>query len=293
MFGKLESAGFGAESPAVVTRAVPFKDDIVSSAMEVHVREEAEAVMAPATVYLGTNSIEPVGKSLCLDSEFAEGQSRLLIDTGSPFSFIHHEEFVRLGYGNVTGQENDVILRTVDGKRLRVFGKATLEFRVREFSFVQEFVVADLKQLSGLLGMDFLEDNDVTIFVRRRMLGLPGGEVGLVGAELLEMEVRESVSPVVSGEDSTDSETNYGAVTVSNPLSCEEVLDLPQEVLSVGSVVSIVSELDSSLLQTTSGSKAETLCEHGEEPGWGNQMFPKVRENQFEEDGWWWKWFPP
>ncbi len=106
----------------------------------------------------------------------------MLVDTGSPISFLSYRDYVRLWYSKVQLESVETILKSVEGNQLNVYGKATFRFTVQGFPFVQEFVIADIEQLPGILGIDFLERNGADVRVPWRELGLPKGKIRLVKA---------------------------------------------------------------------------------------------------------------
>lgn len=73
----------------------------------------------------------------------------------------------------------DVILTAADGSKLNILGKINLQFSLGGMSFCHEFIVAEIDDLKGILGMDFLEQNDVSIQVSKGLLKLAGQEIQL------------------------------------------------------------------------------------------------------------------
>lgn len=53
---------------------------------------------------------------------------------------------------------------------MKVLGKVDLEFEIGEIRFCNEFIVAELGNLRGIIGMDFLENNDVIFQISRGLL---------------------------------------------------------------------------------------------------------------------------
>lgn len=73
----------------------------------------------------------------------------------------------------------DVILTAADGSKLNILGKINLQFSLGGMSFCHEFIVAEIDDLKGILGMDFIEQNDVSIQVSKGLLKLAGQEIQL------------------------------------------------------------------------------------------------------------------
>lgn len=61
--------------------------------------------------------------------------------------------------------ETDLSLTAADGGRLNILGKIDLHFSLENYSFCHEFIIADIDDLDGILGMDFLEQHDVKIHI--------------------------------------------------------------------------------------------------------------------------------
>lgn len=104
--------------------------------------------------------------------------NKFLVDTGSQACLIDKDVFMHL--------ENRPPLRpcplslyTADGSDMHVSGKIDLEFRIGDILFCHEFIVTELGKLSGILGMDFLESNDVTLHLSRGLLEIGGQSIQL------------------------------------------------------------------------------------------------------------------
>ena len=73
-----------------------------------------------------------------------------------------------------------VPLLSADGGPLKVYGRVQLEFMIDRHVFVHSFVIADLPDMFGILGIDFLEDNDMSIRISRKQLEFNGNVIKLV-----------------------------------------------------------------------------------------------------------------
>ncbi|XP_062610966.1 uncharacterized protein LOC134272813 [Saccostrea cucullata] len=73
----------------------------------------------------------------------------------------------------------DVILTAADGSNLRILGKVDLQFSLGGISFCHEFIVAEIDDLQGIFGMDFLEQNDASIQIGKGLLKIAGQQIQL------------------------------------------------------------------------------------------------------------------
>ena len=69
-------------------------------------------------------------------------------------------------------------LTTADASDMNVLGKVDVELRIGDNMFCHEFIVTELGDLCGILGMDFLE-NDVTIQVSSCLMLIGGQHIQL------------------------------------------------------------------------------------------------------------------
>ena len=94
---------------------------------------------------------------------------KFLVDTGSAASILSTNVFMNLK-NRPTLVETDLTLTAADGGNLNVLGTVDLQFSLENGSFCHEFVVAEVDDLEGILGMDFLEQHNVTIQVAQGVL---------------------------------------------------------------------------------------------------------------------------
>ncbi|KAK3105650.1 hypothetical protein FSP39_002613 [Pinctada imbricata] len=74
---------------------------------------------------------------------------------------------------------SNINIRTADGNSLEVFGTLDLTFKLGTHTFTQNVVIAKLDNLSGIFGIDFLEANDMKIFINDRCLVSPTNTIPL------------------------------------------------------------------------------------------------------------------
>ena len=74
-----------------------------------------------------------------------------------------------------------LFLTTADGtcSGMKVFGKVDLELRIGDNLFCHEFIVTELGDLCGILGMDFLENNNMTIQISWCLMLIGGQHIQL------------------------------------------------------------------------------------------------------------------
>jgi hypothetical protein len=73
----------------------------------------------------------------------------------------------------------DATLTAAHGGKLNILGKINLQVSLGGISFCHEFIVNEIDNLKGILGMDFLEQIDVSIQVSKGLLKLAGQEIPL------------------------------------------------------------------------------------------------------------------
>lgn len=94
---------------------------------------------------------------------------KFLVDTGSVASILSKNVFMTLKNRPVL-VETDLSLTAADGGRLNILGTVDLHFNLGNYSFCHEFIVAEIDDLNGILGMDFLEQHDVKIHIAQGIL---------------------------------------------------------------------------------------------------------------------------
>ena len=103
----------------------------------------------------------------------------MLVDTGSAASLISKNVSDRIGVQESQMREFLTPLSAANGTPLKVYGSVELEFYLEEYVFLQRFIVADLLEVNGILGMDFLENNQVDIQISTQTLNISGNKIRL------------------------------------------------------------------------------------------------------------------
>lgn len=101
-----------------------------------------------------------------------------LVDTGSQACLLDAHVFMTLDKRPPL-KPCSLSLSTADGRDMKVLGKIDLEFEIGEIGFCHEFIVAELGNLRGIIGMDFLENNDVIFQISRGLLVIGGQSIQL------------------------------------------------------------------------------------------------------------------
>lgn len=66
-------------------------------------------------------------------------------------------------------------MTAADGGIIKTYGKRSLSFQLEDIDFTQDFIIADIYDLQGILGFDFfffLENNDIAVHLAESYLEL-------------------------------------------------------------------------------------------------------------------------
>ena len=114
--------------------------------------------------------INILGKSCLLaNCSIEDVVHKFLVDTGSVASILSKNVFMTLK-NRPTLVETEASLTAANGGSLNILGSVDLRFNLGNSSFCHEFIVAEVDDLNGILGMDFLEQHNVTIQVAQGLL---------------------------------------------------------------------------------------------------------------------------
>ena len=103
----------------------------------------------------------------------------MLVDTGSDVTLISAEVFKAMNMDKSLLRDVSTCLTTADGDPLEVMGITTIPLDFCGQSFDHQVVVASIGELSGILGIDFLSANKVSIETSEGMLRSPKFEIKL------------------------------------------------------------------------------------------------------------------
>ncbi|MEW8092744.1 MAG: reverse transcriptase domain-containing protein [Candidatus Thiodiazotropha endolucinida] len=117
---------------------------------------------------------------LYLNTDIFQSELKLLLDTGSPYSILSLKCFEKLqAKHDIQLTSNVVQLTAADGSHLEISGKAQLEFKAEGLTFQQDFIIAKIQGIVGILGMDFLVSHDGDIRIKKQILKTSKGRLKL------------------------------------------------------------------------------------------------------------------
>ncbi|CAG2224863.1 Retrovirus-related Pol polyprotein from transposon 297 [Mytilus edulis] len=96
-----------------------------------------------------------------------------LLDTGAVVSCVSKAKLDEFNIDELKVQDILTSLTTAGGQELKVHGQVTLEFFIQGIPFTHDFVIAELDDLEGILGIDFLEANEAQINISKSLLIMP------------------------------------------------------------------------------------------------------------------------
>ena len=101
-----------------------------------------------------------------------------LIDTGSTVSVLSSKVVSMIGQ---TTDLQPIVekLMTANGEQLKLSGKLDLKFQLEHLDFSQMFIVAEIDEEFGILGMDFLQENNASMKLGKRILKTSSGKLRL------------------------------------------------------------------------------------------------------------------
>ena len=100
------------------------------------------------------------------------------MDSGSSICVLSETVFEKLCKDTVTLREADRVVRTANGSLLKLRGACTLQIQLDHLCFEQEFIVANIEE-PGILGISFLDQHEVDIKIKKRILKTNKGRIKL------------------------------------------------------------------------------------------------------------------
>ena len=100
------------------------------------------------------------------------------MDSGSSICVLSEKVFEKLCKDTVALREADRVVRTANGSLLKLRGACTLQIQLDHLCFEQEFIVANIEE-PGILGISFLDQHEVDIKIRKRILKTNKGRIKL------------------------------------------------------------------------------------------------------------------
>lgn len=98
-----------------------------------------------------------------------------LIDTNSAVSILSSNIFRSLENAPTHSWRGGGVFNTLtaaDCGIIKTYGKSLISFQLGDIDFTQEFIIADIDDLQGISGFDFLENNDIAVHVAIHILNL-------------------------------------------------------------------------------------------------------------------------
>ena len=105
-------------------------------------------------------------------------RGKFLIDTGSSISVVATEVLGKLNQ-KINIEPTDRKVRTANGGLLDIKGTCSLSIRLDHLTFQQEFIIADVEESLGILGVNFLDQYRADIKIKKRILKTDQGKVKL------------------------------------------------------------------------------------------------------------------
>lgn len=106
-------------------------------------------------------------------------RGKFLIDTGSTICVISEKLFDRLYDETISLRPTDRKVQTADGSFLKLKGICTLRIQLDHIIFDQDFIVANIEESLGILGINFLDQYDADVKIRKKTLKTNRGKIKL------------------------------------------------------------------------------------------------------------------
>ena len=105
-------------------------------------------------------------------------RGKFLIDTGSSISVVATKLLEKLNQ-KIDIEPTDRQVRTANGGFLNIKGTCSLTIRLDHLTFEQEFIIADIEESLGILGVNFLDQYRADMGIKKRILKTDQGKVKL------------------------------------------------------------------------------------------------------------------
>ena len=120
------------------------------------------------------NRVTEIRHGLFVEGMINDEKINLLIDTGSTITIISQKALHKVKRGSSTDvHESYTRLLQADGTPIQVYGETNTTLKIGTESFNMNVVVADIDQ-DGILGMDFLQDNNSAINCESGLITING-----------------------------------------------------------------------------------------------------------------------
>ena len=114
-----------------------------------------------------------------VNGTIGQTKGNFLIDTGSSICVLSEKVFERLNNENVPLFPTEKRVRTADGNFLKIKGLCNIGIQLDHLIFNQEFIVANIEESFGILGINFLDAYEADVKIGTKMLKTKLGKVKL------------------------------------------------------------------------------------------------------------------
>ena len=106
-------------------------------------------------------------------------RGKFLIDTGSSICVLSEKVYERIKENDISLQPSHRQVRAANGTLLRIKGTCTLQIQLDHVLFNQEFIVANIEESLGILGINFLDQYQADVKIRKKILKTNQGRIKL------------------------------------------------------------------------------------------------------------------
>ena len=103
-----------------------------------------------------------------VNGQIGSVKGKFLVDTGSSFCVLSENIFGRLNGENINLRPTDRRVRTADGNLLKLKGSCELQIQLDHIVFTQEFIVANIEESLGILGINSLDQYEADVKIRKK-----------------------------------------------------------------------------------------------------------------------------
>ena len=139
---------------------------------------EADTLDSTDNQDIGGLSYAINGSCYYVNGKIESYRGKFLIDTGSSVSVVATKALAYLN-SDIHIQPAERKVRTANGGLLDVKGKCCLEIQLDHLTFKQDFIIADIEESLGILGVNFLDENGADVKIRKRLLKTKLGKIKL------------------------------------------------------------------------------------------------------------------
>ena len=140
---------------------------------------ETDSNSDKSCLFSGEDVVQAVSKACFhVNGKLGHISGRFLVDTGSSICVISDRVYSSLGNDKPLMPTSRRV-RMADGRFLKLKGLCTLEIQLDHLTFSQEFVVAEIEEPIGILGINFLDSYESDIKIKKKILKTKLGKIKL------------------------------------------------------------------------------------------------------------------